>query len=297
MIRLLAKSSFYAIQRRVARMRSRRTSRSPAEKVVVFCLHTIGEPHNDMAISAPRFRAQMEGLLNAGYRALDIDSLLEVLGGKRLPHPAFAVTFDDGYESVLTTALPILDSLEIPAAVFLTTGFLDGEVAPPWGSSDVKRLQLYRSGGATFRPLSWEQAGELSRHRLIRMGSHSVSHPLLAKLPPDAIRKELADSRSRIAERLGLEIDLFAYPFGVGRYGAYSAVTEALLRESGYRCSLTSEISSAPVAGGPWMVPRMSLTEEDEPSDAVAKAAGAYDWVGWAQRAYQSVFSNPHEAH
>jgi hypothetical protein len=39
----------------------------------------------------------------------------------------------------------------------------------------------------------------------------------------------------------------------------------------------------------------MSLTEADSGADAVAKAAGGYDWVGIAQRLYHSVFPNPHK--
>ena len=32
------------------------------------------------------------------------------------------VTFDDGYQSVRTVALPVLEKYRVPAAVFLTTG-------------------------------------------------------------------------------------------------------------------------------------------------------------------------------
>jgi hypothetical protein len=39
----------------------------------------------------------------------------------------------------------------------------------------------------------------------------------------------------------------------------------------------------------------MSLVEQDTGVDACAKAAGAYDWVGVAQRSFQRFFSNPHE--
>jgi peptidoglycan/xylan/chitin deacetylase (PgdA/CDA1 family) len=142
--------------------------------------------------------------------------------------------------------------------------------------------------------MSWDEAAALSRHPLISIGSHSVSHPLLGACPAEQARREIAESRAIIAEHLGSLPDLFAYPYGVRRYGAYSAATEALLRESGYRCSFTSEISRARAGAGPWLIPRISLTDDDGPADAVAKAAGGYDWVGAAQSLFQSVFPNPH---
>jgi hypothetical protein len=109
-----------------------------------------------------------------------MDQVLHVLSGAGSSPPAFAITFDDGYESVFTHALPILESLSIPATVFLTSGFLDGAVAPPWRSSDSALLAEYRNQAEHFRPMSWEQARRLAAHPLLHFGSHSVSHPLPA---------------------------------------------------------------------------------------------------------------------
>jgi peptidoglycan/xylan/chitin deacetylase (PgdA/CDA1 family) len=257
-------------------------------------MHAISKARSDMAVSPERFREQMKSLLDAGYRPLAMDQALGVLSCSKLSSPAFTITFDDGYESVFTDALPILESLSIPATIFLTTGFLDGLVAPPWRSSNSALLSEYRSQAEHFRPLNWEQARELARHPLMRIGSHTVSHPLLGAVTEDSARDEMVRSKSILADRLGVTPDLFAYPFGVRRYGAYSEATEKLLSESGYRCSLTSEISRARMGDGPWRIPRMSLTEEDTGADAVAKAAGAYDWVRTAQRFYHSIFPNPH---
>jgi peptidoglycan/xylan/chitin deacetylase (PgdA/CDA1 family) len=294
-LRQAVKNQFYSLQRRIARRRAGPAQDRSADRVVVFAMHSIIRARSDMAVSPGRFREHLQSLLEAGYRPLAMDDVLEVLSGCKPSRPAFAVTFDDGYESVITQALPILESLSIPATVFLTTGFLDGKLSPPWRSANPALLSEYRGQAEQFRPLSWEQARMLARHPLIRLGSHSVSHPLLGTLPEDSAREELVRSRAVLAERLGVTVNLFAYPFGVRRYGAYSEATEKLVSESGYRCSLTSEISRARVGQGPWSIPRMSLTEADSGADAVAKAAGGYDWVRSAQSLYQFVFPNPHK--
>jgi peptidoglycan/xylan/chitin deacetylase (PgdA/CDA1 family) len=258
-------------------------------------MHAINQGRSDMAVSPRRFHEQLRSLLDAGYLPIAMNDVLKILSGRELSAPAFSITFDDGYESVFTQALPILESLSIPATVFLTTGFLDGKVSPPWRSSNSALLSEYRCQAEYFQPLSWEQARELARHPLIRIGSHTVSHPLLGAVTEDSARDEMVRSRMILADRLGVTPDLFAYPFGVRCYGAYSEVTEKLLSETGYRSSLTSEISRARIGAGPWRIPRMSLTEDDTGADALAKAAGGYDWVGTAQRLYQSVFPNPHQ--
>jgi peptidoglycan/xylan/chitin deacetylase (PgdA/CDA1 family) len=292
-VRQLVKSSFYSLQRRAGRLRAGRAPDGSADRAVVFVLHAISEARSDMAISPARFREQMEALLEAGYRALSVDDLIEATAAGRLSYPGFVVTFDDGYENVLTEAMPILTDLGIPATVFLATDFIDGKIAPPWRSSDAALIDEYRRQAALFRPMSWDQARELAHHPLFRIGNHTRSHPLLGTLPAEEIRREIADSHSRIAGQTGVAPTLFAYPFGVRRYGAYSDITETVLQEAGYRCSFTSEISRARTAGSSWAMPRMSLTTADTGADAVAKAAGAYDWVGWAQSAYQNLFASP----
>lgn len=48
----------------------------------------------------------------------------------------------------------------------------------------------------------------------LAIGSHTVSHPVLARLDGAGLRRELADSRSRIESETGREIRALSYPFG-----------------------------------------------------------------------------------
>jgi peptidoglycan/xylan/chitin deacetylase (PgdA/CDA1 family) len=295
-LRKNVKSGFYQVQRHIGRWISSRSPDTRRSAIAVFVLHSISPARSDMAISAARLREQMQALLEAGYRPFPIDELLAALSkSTAVPQPSFAVTFDDGYRTVVTDALPVLEELRIPATVFLTTGFLDGTIAPPWKSTDAILIREYKDQ-PQFQAMTWDEARLLAKHPLIRIGSHTHNHPLLGTLDSTEARKELASSKTIIRDKLGIDTAFFAYPYGVRRYGAYSDMTESLVREVGYTCSMTSEITRARLGNGRWKVPRISLTQDDEGADAVAKASGGYDWVGVAQSCYQSIFSNPHLA-
>jgi peptidoglycan/xylan/chitin deacetylase (PgdA/CDA1 family) len=297
-MRALVKRSFYHVQRRAARTRVRlsRADQSASAKFAIFVLHSVSRADSDMAVSPARLREQLAALTDAGYRCVDFgDVLTAVSTGRPFAHPSFALTFDDGYRNVFEQGLPILEAFNATATLFVTVNLVEKKVAPPWYSSDPALLKEYRDHADQFQPLDWQQLRELQRSNRVRIGSHSMNHPLMGRLSDSQLRRELRDSKTILEDRLGAPVAWFAYPFGVKTYGAYSDGTETALREIGYTASCTSEIGRARIGSGPFLLPRMSLVEHDTGADACAKAAGAYDWVGVAQRSFQRFFSNPHE--
>lgn len=63
--------------------------------------------------------------LRSAYDVLPIDEALQRLSAGNARRPMAAITFDDGYRSNATLALPLLQSLGLPATIYLTTGHLD----------------------------------------------------------------------------------------------------------------------------------------------------------------------------
>ncbi len=295
-IRQVVKRGFYAGQRNVARLHTWLTPRS-TRKFALFVLHAIAPAKSDMAVSPSRFRRQLAALLSAGYRCLDFDEVLQAIQeAGSLQSPAFGLTFDDGYRSVYEDAWPVVEELGVSATIFVTVNFLEGKVAPPWYSSDAALVREYAEHAAQFRPLEWPQLREMARSKRIRIGSHSLNHHLMGRLDETTLRHDLQRSKHILEDRLGVPVSLFSYPFGVARYGAYSRASEDVVRQMGFRCSCTSEIGRIRAgSGNPYLLPRISLVEEDTGLDARAKAAGAYDWIGLAQSAFQRIFPNPHD--
>ncbi|HHP7239299.1 polysaccharide deacetylase family protein [Longibacter sp.] len=49
---------------------------------------------------------------------------------RRRDGAGYLLTFDDGYRNNLTNALPVLEEYDAPALIFVTTGFIDGDIYP-----------------------------------------------------------------------------------------------------------------------------------------------------------------------
>jgi peptidoglycan/xylan/chitin deacetylase (PgdA/CDA1 family) len=62
--------------------------------------------------------------------------------------------------------------------------------------------------------MGWDELAEMAADPLVTIGAHTVSHPILAKLPAEAVRAEMAGSVRRIEEKLGVRPAHFSYPVG-----------------------------------------------------------------------------------
>lgn len=69
---------------------------------------------------------------------VSMDQVLENCeSGKAFPKRAFAVTFDDGFENNFSVARPVLERHNVPATVYVTSGFVDEN-----GMSWIDRIEL-----------------------------------------------------------------------------------------------------------------------------------------------------------
>jgi peptidoglycan/xylan/chitin deacetylase (PgdA/CDA1 family) len=100
-------------------------------------------------LSGPRFRRQMLWVKQRYALISMTDAAAMLAENTRLERDYAVVTFDDGYAGNYEHAFPIIANERIPATIFLTTGFLDGE--PLWfdGARRLLALATKKDGALT----------------------------------------------------------------------------------------------------------------------------------------------------
>lgn len=86
--------------------------------------------------------------------------------------------------------------------------------------------------------MTWNQLRTLHASELVDVGAHTVNHAALAKLTPEGAREEIVQSKARIEEELGSEVDLFCYPYGDP--GSAGRREFDLVRELGFTAAVTT---------------------------------------------------------
>jgi peptidoglycan/xylan/chitin deacetylase (PgdA/CDA1 family) len=253
--------------------------------IAVLCYHgirrdAVNVPFADLHVTAAGFDRQCATLA----RLCSPVSLAQIeaarAGGPPLPDRAVLVTFDDGYSSVLTEGLPILERYGIPAVVFVCTDPIErnelfwfdatalnqGEAAVAIGRglpfADWQRRLVTMSSlderHAAHRPLTVAELQRLAAHPLIDIGAHTLNHPTLVTAPVAEQRRQIAGSRDRVAALTGRTPRAFAYPYGL-RDKDYGDDAVALVREAGFDAAFTTSQAFAGAGANPWERPRFVM--------------------------------------
>jgi peptidoglycan/xylan/chitin deacetylase (PgdA/CDA1 family) len=177
--------------------------RTAPDGVVILLYHRVGgESSLEIDLDAARFEEQMAVV--AGRGVIPLGTALDQLAAPVAPvaptgTPLVVVTFDDGTADFVDVALPILVRHRVPATLYLATDMVEGGASTPEGA----------------RPISWAGLRDACATGLVDVGSHTHSHRLLDRTPPDVVADELDRSIDLIGEHLGRAAADFAYPKAV----------------------------------------------------------------------------------
>jgi peptidoglycan/xylan/chitin deacetylase (PgdA/CDA1 family) len=172
-----------------------------------------GAPFPGLYVTPEEFAAQMGALKRAGWTAVTLDEVAAYWRkGISLPHgKPIVVSFDNGYQSQYTRALPILRKL----------GWVGDE-----------NIQL------TGLPPSQGGLGDDEIRGLIAAGweldTQGISHADLIALDPQQLHEQVATSRTTIQRRFHVPVNWFCYPSG-----HYDASVIAAVKAAGYAGSTT----------------------------------------------------------
>ncbi len=243
--------------------------------------------------------------LAANYDVLSMDEVVECLQtGASLPPFPLVITFDDGFDSNYKLAYPILKRYGLPAIIYLATQFVDEKI-PIWvdrvdyamhrAGRSKQNLVAFKDHlkvrphaeilaavslleeetghrldrvdkphiQAIYRALNWDQVREMAASDLISFGSHTHSHLIMGRTSADVVRNELTESRAIVERETGRPCHHFCYPNG--STGDFSEVSEQILREMGFRSSITTlgGLNTLPVS--PFLLRRLGMTNNLRP--------------------------------
>jgi len=151
------------------------------------------------------------------------------------PEKTAIITFDDGSDTILKHAFPILKKFGIPAVVFPVTGFIGQKNILMEGSSN--------NVPATF--LTREAILFLSGQG-IEIGSHLHTHTAVDQLSDVTLIWELGHSKNILEEITGKPVTSLAYPYGI-----FDRRTMEEAKKSGYEFGMTT--NRPPLSGDPLM--------------------------------------------
>src|SRR5262249_50353737 len=159
-----------------------------------------------LAVTPERLHEQIAFLVRHGYAGTTFS---DIVAGDA-PAKAVAITFDDGYRSVLEHARPVLDEFGFPGTIFVPTSLIGLFRPMSWPGIDKWVGGPYED---ELRPLTWDELRTL-RDGGWEVGSHTRTHPKLPTLDDAELHAELADSKEVCRRELGAECRSLAYPYG-----------------------------------------------------------------------------------
>ena len=176
--------------------------------------------------------------------------LSDLLTFRSSNRPIAVITFDDAYEGAVTVGLEELSKRGLPATIFVAPAYigassfwwdavvargeqkltdslrtdllqrLQGKEARIRAWAHAEGLQL-RQVPAHQRPASEELLKAVAAQHLVTLGSHTWSHPNLARLEEEELVQELTRPLQWLRERFQRVVAWLSYP-----YGARSAAVE-----------------------------------------------------------------------
>lgn len=213
--------------------------------VSILVYHRFGPAVNDaMTVRTTTFRSQLDFLTRHHYPVVPLGMLVTYLRGQGPPPPpgSVVITADDGHESVFTEMLPVVREFRVPVTLFIYPSAISN---------------------ASYA-MTWPQLDALRRTGLFDIQSHTYWHPNFKtekrRLSPAAYRTfttmQLVKSRTVLEDKLGIQVDLVAWPFGI-----HDDELAAIAREAGYVAGFT--LDRRPVTTGEQIMalPRFLVTD------------------------------------
>jgi peptidoglycan/xylan/chitin deacetylase (PgdA/CDA1 family) len=226
-------------------------ARRHAVAVPILTYHVIatpvaGAPFPGLYVPQAEFAAQMHALADAGFHAVTLDEVEAAWNGRaRLPPKPIVLTFDNGYRTQYTVALPILRRLH-------------------WvGDEDLQLAGLPPAQGGL---------STLDVHALVANGweldTQGYDHVDLRALDAAQLHFQVATTRRTLRKRYDVPVNWFCYPSG-----DFDANVVTAVRAAGYVGATTVIPGWSTPTENRYELPRLRVLGGTTPEELLALIA------------------------
>lgn len=232
--------------------------------------------------------------LAKNYNIISLHAYLQArqLGNlSRIPKKAMIITFDDGHKQNYEI-YPILQSLSVPATIFLCSGIVDThrhywfkENKTGLSTDSLKELshqeRLQKLAASGFQQeMEFENRQALTKEEIEEMKTvidfqaHTVFHPCLPTCTTAEAKWEIDTSKQDLETKYDLDIRAFAYP-----NGDYSDRDIDLLKEAGYQLAVTVDHGYNEPNTDLFRLKRLSSNDTSNMDELIVKASGLWGFI------------------
>jgi peptidoglycan/xylan/chitin deacetylase (PgdA/CDA1 family) len=256
---------------------------------------------NAGAVNTTELRGQLT-YLRRHFQVVPLASIVEHLKtGQALNDRTVALTVDDGRRNFYQFFFPVLKEFAMPATFFVVSSFIRSEdwlwtdkvlwlseQAPRELPSsqldalfsqlnqlrpDARNLQISelaatmkvsipRDPPSKYAPCSWMELREMADSGLVEIGSHTVTHPILASLTEEESGRELTLSRSQLEQGMGRPVRSFCIPNGKAEDYRPSHLRQ--IADAGYSGAVVAFPGMVSREANPYELPRLGVSGDSD---------------------------------
>ena len=257
----------------------------------VIAYHEI--PNNDL------FRDHLN-YLQSNYSIISLNTLKEHLKGqKKLPPYPLLITFDDGYTSIFSNAVPELIRKKLPACIFIITSYVNSSEEFWW----INSIEYYRKSGLPIKTakkknlllkqvtnkerlnflkgidtqfkkqISSTGFKQLESHNIV-LGNHTHTHPILDKCTIEEVLQEITSSQNKFDLWDISGKNIFAYP-----NGNWTKEIEEVLKEKNIEIAFLFDHKINKQSLNPYRISRLSTNSAMPIEELKVKVSGLHSLI------------------
>jgi peptidoglycan/xylan/chitin deacetylase (PgdA/CDA1 family) len=175
----------------------------------------------------------------------------------------------------MDNALPELEKRQLPCTIFVPVGALGA--APAW---------IVETNYAPGEVVADQAQVRSLASKLVTLGGHTLTHPFLSRLPREAARAEVEQSRTLLSAISGQDVRTMSFP-----YGDHDDEVVAMCKSAGYDMVYGIVPTTVDPRQGEFLRGRVAVSPDDGDLEFFLKMSGGYRWMSLASSLKQACLS------